>query len=736
MKKKELLAPVGNKESLYQAIHNGADAVYLAGKNYGARSYADNFTEEELIDAIKTCHLYGVKIYVTVNTIVFDDEKNDFIKYIEFLYKNNVDAVIMQDIGMISLVRTLYPDLEIHASTQMHNYNSEGIKVLERLGVKRVVFAREMSLDEIKKIDTSLEKEVFVHGALCVCYSGCCLFSAMKSNRSGNRGECIASCRLKYKLLKNGKYVSTDGNYLLSTKELNTIDKLDELIDTDVFSFKIEGRMKSPEYVGFITRLYREKIDSNIKTNIDDATLTKMKSLFNREYTNGYLFGEFGRKLMNIKSPNHLGSPLGEIIYLDKYKIKIKLFEDLNQEDALRFVSENKGMIVNKLYNEKDLLVNRVEKGRIAVVDNKVGLKEKGLVNKTIDKLLLDDIRMVNEKRIPIFIKVDAKLDDKLKLTIWDSDGNVVSEYGENVSGSINRPVSESDIEKQINRLGNTPFVCSKIEIDSDDDIFIPNKELNSIRRNCVEKLITLRENIKPGLKNKRLILNEVNVEKEKNNLNVLANNLEQLKACIDMNVDNIYLTDYELYKEYKGSNIYYVLPRIMKSYPEYKNENLLVRELGSLKYSDSNNIVSDYTLNASNSDSVKLISSFGVDRVCYSVEVKNHSLQKSSYNTEMLVYGRVELMIMKYCPINMLINSDNNKCGLCKKNDNYSLEDELGNVYPLRHNNCVTTIYDSNNINLINKIDEIKNKVNNIRINLFDEDYNKTVELIRLFRG
>ena len=244
--KKELLSPVGNRESLYQAIHNGCDAVYLGGKKFGARMFADNFAPEDLQQAIRYCHLYGVKIYITVNTIIFDSEIEDFLGYIEFLYVNGVDAVIMQDIGMISLVHKKFPLLEIHASTQTHNHNSEGIKLLKDLGVKRVVLARELSLDEIKNIDVDIEKEVFIHGALCVCYSGCCLFSAMNTNRSGNRGECIASCRLPYELYKNDEKIKTDGNYLLSMKELNTSKYLKDILDSDIISLKIEGRMKSP----------------------------------------------------------------------------------------------------------------------------------------------------------------------------------------------------------------------------------------------------------------------------------------------------------------------------------------------------------------------------------------------------------------------------------------------------------------------------------------------------------
>ena len=266
---KELLSPAGNIECLKAAINNGADACYLGGKSFGARAFAGNFTNEELKEAVEYAHLYGVKIYITVNTIIYNNEVNDFIEYIKYLYQIGVDALIMQDIGMISLVRQTFPNFEIHASTQLHNHNNEGIKALKDLGVTKVVLDREMTLEQIENINVDIEKEVFIHGALCNSYSGCCLFSYMNGGRSGNRGECTQPCRLPYKLIKNGKYISNEDKYLLSTRELNTIHNFDKLMNSDITCFKIEGRMKSPSYVGYITRIYRKLIDNYQKNNKD-----------------------------------------------------------------------------------------------------------------------------------------------------------------------------------------------------------------------------------------------------------------------------------------------------------------------------------------------------------------------------------------------------------------------------------------------------------------------------------
>ena len=737
MKKVELLSPVGNKESLYQAVSNGADAVYLGGKKFGARGFADNFSNDELIDAIKYCHLYGVKIYVTVNTIIFDNEVEDFLNYIEFLYNQNVDAVIMQDLGMIKRVRELYPSLEIHASTQMHNHNNEGIKLLESLGIKRVVFARELSLEEINNINTNMEKEVFIHGALCVGYSGCCLFSAMTTSRSGNRGECVASCRLPYQLLKNNKKIDLKNKYLLSTKELNTINNIPKLIESGINSLKIEGRMKSPEYVGFITKLYRNAIDSyysNKEFVLSNELFNKMKLLFNREFTKGYLFNDYGINLMNIKTPNHQGLEIGNIIEVNKNKIKIHLKEDLNQEDGIRFVIENKGMIVNKLYNEKGLLVNTIKKGNIAIIDNKVGIKLEQPINKTIDKLLIDGLSKYEEKKIPIFVKVKANLNKNLEIEISDGN-NLVKQVGVEIQSSINRPTTYEDIKKQISKLGNTPFVIEKLEIYVDENVFISIKDLNEIRRTAILKLIDIRENKKIKNISNPLVLPNRKIKKEKFNINALVRNKKQLEACLKNNIDNIYITDYSLYKEYKRDNIYYVLPRVITNYKDFNNDNLLIRELGSInKYKDSNNLIGDYTLNINNVHSLELLNNLNLNRICVSPEINIDNIKSNDFNSEIIVYGRIELMITKYCMLNMILNNDNKKCGLCKENE-YSIKDEKGRIYPVRHENCLTVIYDFKNIDLSSELYKIRKKFNNIRLDFLDENYDEVDNIIKRYK-
>ena len=344
--KKELLSPAGDMESLLEAIHNGADAVYLAMKSFGARKFAKNFSKEEIIEAIKLCHLYGVRIYVTMNTLVKESEVEVFLEQVKYLHINGVDAIIMQDFGMISLVRKMYPNLEIHASTQANNSSLDTIKMFYEMGVKRVVVSRELTLEEIKQINFPIEIETFIHGALCICYSGNCLMSSMIGTRSGNRGECAGSCRLKYALKDNDK--TSPYEYLLSTKELNTSTKFSSLLNSNITSLKIEGRMKSAEYVGFITKFYRNIID-NKNINLKEET-EKLKVLFNRKFTEGNLFKT--DDLMNTKSPNHIGIEIGKVLEVTNKYIKIKLTKELNQEDGIRFNESNSGMIVNFLYDK------------------------------------------------------------------------------------------------------------------------------------------------------------------------------------------------------------------------------------------------------------------------------------------------------------------------------------------------------------------------------------------------
>ena len=731
----ELLSPVGNMKTLYQAIHNGADAVYLGGKNFGARKYSDNFTNEELKEAIRYAHLFNVKVYVTANTIIYENEVKDFLEYIFFLHKINVDAVIMQDIGMIKIVKEKFPNLEVHASTQCHNHNDEGLKLLKSLGVTRVVLDREMSLSEIKELKTDIEKEVFIHGALCVSYSGCCLFSSLNGGRSGNRGECAQCCRLQYELIENDKKVDTMGNYLLSTKELNTLYNLKDILDTDIVSLKIEGRMKSPEYVGYVTRLYRKLIDNYY--NKEEMIITKeeeenLKLLFNREFTSGYLFEN--DNIMNIKTPNHLGLEIGKVIRVTKDKIYIKLTRDLNQEDGIRFKNKNKGMIVNMLYNEGWLLTNNIPKGFVAVLDNKLGIEDGDTVLKTTDKKLIESLNNYEEKKIDIDINVLVS-DNNLVITINDIDNNVVETITP-VEEAKKVPTDSDNIKNSLSKLGDTIYNLREFNINYNQDVFIPISKLNEIRRNMLLSLDEKRIN----KNNRKLIFNPVGdkvkskeMEKEYK-INILVRNEEQLLACIENEVDTIYTSDKELYNKYKEkTNIFYKTKRVSKDFINIKNGNILATELGSInKYSKNNTINTDYTLNVVNTKTIELLNKLNVNTICLSPELSYEQVKdimKNKYNVELFVYGKIELMIMKYCPLKINLNN----CSVCKNNKNkYYLSDKDNNKYRILNNSCITSIMHYKNTDLIDDINKYKElNIYNYRIDLLDETKKEIEKII-----
>lgn len=717
---KELLSPAGNIECLKAAINNGADACYLGGKSFGARAFAGNFTNEELKEATQYAHLYGVKIYITVNTIIYNNEVEEFIEYIKYLYQIGVDALIMQDIGMISLVRQTFPNFEIHASTQLHNHNNEGIKLLKELGVTKVVLDREMTLEEIENINVDIEKEVFIHGALCNSYSGCCLFSYMNGGRSGNRGECTQPCRLPYKLIKNGKYISNEDKYLLSTKELNTINNFDKLMNSDITCFKIEGRMKSPSYVGYVTKLYRSLID-NYNNKITTKEEDNLKILFNRSFTSGYLFKD---KVMNINTSNHLGLEIGKVLDINKNKIKIKLDKDLYQEDGIRFKNSNKGMIANYIYNENNLLINKASKGDIIYLDNKINQKDKDILVKTSSNYLDKEITSTSIKKIPVDIEVTLE-NNYLTIILKDNNNNIVQDKIK-VDTPIKRSTTSEEIKEKLTKLGNTPFICNNINININKDIFANMKDLNNIRRELCNKLIKERTSIK-----RDIIINKYNLNYQKDtNYNIevslLARNKDQVQAALDMNIDRIYV-DSGLYQEYKDNNkVYLRLPRVVNNY-NYDSNNILATELGAINKYKNTNLISDYYLNVVNNYSIKYLLDKGVKRVTLSPEINYNYLDDYILDkVEIIIYGTIENMLTKSCPIKEL-----NICP-CKEEDIYYLEDINKNRYRVLHNNCLTHIMHHKKINYLDNINYYKNLgIRSYRLELLDETYNEVVELI-----
>ena len=687
MIKHELLAPAGNMECLKQAIFSGADAVYVGCKKFGARKFAGNFTNDEIIEAIKLCHLYGVKIYATMNTLVKNDEVDSFLNQVEFLHKNGIDAILIQDFGMLCLVLEKYPNLEVHASTQANTSSKETAELFYKLGVKRVVFSREMSLEEINSIDVPIEKVVFVHGALCICYSGCCLMSSQIGHRSGNLGECAGSCRLPYTLKHNGKILANN-KYLLSTKELNTSTNFKELLESNILCFKIEGRMKSPEYVGFITRFYRNLIDNYEQTNIKEAN-SELKTIFNRGFTTGHLFNCTEEELMNTKSPNHIGLQIGKVIEVTKDKIKIKLDKPLNQQDGIRFLNSNKGLIVNYLYNKNKKLVNTATD--ICYIDNKIGLTENDIVCKTIDYNLNKSLKELPSRKIPVTITVEAHISKNLSIELIDDQNNKISLQGNIVEKARTEAITQERIKQQVSKLGNTPFECQNVHLKCDEEIFISIKELNDIRRSAVEKLIKKRKNCKVKFESKNVEFKKLQTEKMSPGIVAIVKTEEQLLTCLSNNIERIYTEVKPLYEKYKcKQTVFYKSKRCQLELKDNVYNSSLVSDY--FDFSKYEELSGDYGLNVYNIYTAYYLHKLGIQAVTLSVELSQLEIEqfirlyestfKEKSTFQMLCYGTVENMIIKGNILN--INKDD---------FDYRLTDIKSRVFPIFYDGVLTHV-------------------------------------------
>jgi putative protease len=484
----EILAPAGSYDALIAAVENGADAVYLGGKQFSARASADNFGDLELENAVEYAHLRNVRIYVTVNILIDNSEIKDVMEYIKKLYNLGVDGIIVQDLGLLSLIRKLLPHMRLHASTQMTVHNLEGVKFLEGLGVKRVVISRELSLTEINSIakQTSLELEVFGHGALCVSYSGQCLMSSLIGTRSGNRGRCAQPCRMAYALVdKSGNEVESKkiGAHLLSPKDLNTLELLPEICSSGIASLKLEGRMKRPEYVATVVQIYRQVLD-RLKTNPENFCVSqeehqKLAQIFNRDFTSGYLKGNPSRDLMSYKRPNNRGIRLGRIErIIDQGRLaEIKLDERLRIGDGVEiWVTKGgrQGYYVNEI-SRNGVQIDEAEKGDIVSV-NIIGKPKVGdRVFKTHDITLIEKAQqsyLKPVKNIPIDLNFQAKEGSPFTLEGLDDEGNSVlytSTYI--VARAKKHPATNETVLQQLSRLGGTGYKIGKVLLDIEEAI-------------------------------------------------------------------------------------------------------------------------------------------------------------------------------------------------------------------------------------------------------------------------
>ena len=578
MNKVELLAPAGDFSCLKAAIEAGCDAVYIGGKLFGARAFSSNFTDDEIIKAINYAHLFGVKVYVTTNTLIYDKEVERFLEYISFLHKNNVDAVIIQDLGMLDLVRQTFPNLEVHASTQMHIHNLDGASFMKKLGVKRVVLARETSISKIKEIKekTNIDIEIFIHGALCVSYSGQCLMSSLIGNRSGNRGTCAGSCRQSYSIVDENNNIILNNKYPLSMKDLCSLENLKTLLDIGVTSLKIEGRMKSSSYVYTVVKLYRLAIDSYYKNNniyIDEKELYNLKKIFNREFTKGFLFDEENNKVINMKRPNHQGVEIGKVINYKNNVATIKLNDEININDGLRIVGKKDiGVNVNNFYiNSK--LVKTAKKGDIITikVNDKVEKDDKVLL--TLDSKLNEEINNIissNQRKVLVKAKFIAKEDKQITFELTDFINKVVVISENKVTKALNKPITKEEIKEKLNKIKDTVYKYESLDIEIDDNIFIPLNIINDLKRKAFEEL-----------NNKRLYkIPYKRCEYKRNVKSYPKEKLLNILILKDEDIDSLKKKYDYIYSSNNIDNTILLLPRVIDKYKENYNKDGLVGDI------------------------------------------------------------------------------------------------------------------------------------------------------------
>jgi len=742
----ELLAPVGSSEALVAAVESGADAVYLAGKMFGARASAPNFSDEELAEAVKLAHLRSVLVYVTVNTLVDNSEIAAFANYLRHLYQIGVDAIIVQDVGAIKIAKQVIPDMHIHASTQMTVHNLEGVQLLTDLGFARVVLSRELSLTEIAHIcqNTDTEIEVFIHGALCISYSGQCLMSSMIGGRSGNRGRCAQPCRLPYTLVDEaGNNVIDEGEageYLLSPRDLNTLEIMPELIRAGVTSFKIEGRMKRPEYVAVAVDTYRRAIDACIADENNYVVAEKeqkdLAQIFNRDFTTAYLERNNGRNMMSDRRPNNRGVRIGRVsdYQYQERMATIKLDEPLHINDIVEFWVKVGGRVsttITEMMVDGQSVTVALAGAEVTIGVQPVRMNDR--VFKVFDAGLMERARSFFSeptavRRVAVDITVKVSEGRPLVINIQDAEGFCGSAATTFLAErAIKRPLTIETIAKQIDRLGSTIFSLNHLECTIDGEVMVPVSEMNDARRRAVEELerARLAAYDRSPLPSKRYKVGDfIAADKQKQplvvpELTVNVDNIDKLKVCIASGADIImfggesfkhqvitpdhYRQAVALVRE-SGKKIILNTPRIAKQWQinEVKTELNLFQELQPDGVSISNLGVlqvakqlvnvplhGDYPLNIYNDLAVQFFAEQGLTSVTLSPELNCSQITEMNHDgkvaLECLVHGYLTLMVSEYCMIGSYLGGlHTGKCKQACLRGEYRLNDRKNEHFPV----------------------------------------------------
>ncbi|MBQ9984470.1 MAG: U32 family peptidase [Lachnospiraceae bacterium] len=736
--KPEILAPAGSMEAMKAAVHAGANAVYLGGNRFGARAYANNFDETALVEAIEYCHLYGVKVYLTINTLFRNEEISELFDYLCPLYVAGLDAVIVQDFGVMRCIHLWFPDLPIHASTQMTITTPYAYKLLKNYGVTRIVPARELSMDEIKDLKRGSdvpEIEVFVQGALCYCYSGQCLMSSVLGGRSGNRGRCAQTCRLPYALLdEQGNSISTKGDYLLSPKDLCGLDAIPDLIAAGVDSFKIEGRMKRPEYVAVCVRAYRKMVDAWYEGTFSDALVQhykkEMAQVFNRGgFTKGYYYQKNGKDMMSIKHPGDIGVCIGKIVSIQKNRISIALKESVSKGDILIPDGEKDNVTLTSNVDGNE--------GAVVVLNApKTGKLHKGqMVYRTWRATLMQELSeyVTTQKMIPIKGRLFLHTGEQAKLSLKVSLNEMCYEIcccGETVLPASNKPLTIETVEDKIGKLGNTRYYFDELEFDISEDAFYPLKALKDLRRRA---LLELEQRILSSCRRalvEKQPVPEIDTTQSESyaEKTVMVSTAEQYDVvkqfgCFDkIYLDVQYFSDawlWDAIESDKNRALGIVLPPILRKSYLKQIEDMITKlqekeiqvamvvrnvdELSMLRqFGYLGRVIADYSLYTMNDQSREFIRDLFENAVItLPVELNEQQLKKLKRvcdNSEMEVYGYQQLMVSGQC-----LQNTTNVCN--RKGSRFVMQDRyLKNFfifsickycYNLIYNGIPTVLYD-----------------------------------------
>ena len=766
----ELLSPAGNFTSLRAAIQNGANAVYLGTESFSARASAENFNLDNLEEAIDYAHLRNAKVHLALNTLIKNDELDEALFIASKAYEFGIDAIIVQDLGLASFLIKNLPELPIHASTQLTIHNLQGVNEAEKLGFKRVVLSRELNISEIQNIckNTNIEIECFIHGALCISYSGQCLMSSMIGGRSGNRGKCAQSCRLPYELYENNKKI--DNGYLLSPKDLCGLEFLPDLIDAGVCSFKIEGRLKTTEYVGTVTRIYRKYIDkilNNKEYIIEDKDRFDLLQVFNRgNFSCGHLSDSSNKELIYKYKPNNTGIYIGNVTNFNKNKghISFNVNYPISLGDSISFEKENSLYTISELMKGNTNIQEAFPHDYVTIGRMKGNINSGDKIFKMSSKALNDKVKESISGSELIKNKVTAIInihkEKPISLEVKNDIFKVKIESDIIPVDAINSPITEDRIIKQLSKTGNTPFEFENIKVNLDDGLYITSiSSLNELRRTALAKLE--KEIIsRYKRKTKNLSLPSFNNEEINKDvkisllLNIINKNYDYSKL---QNIDKLYIPlKYFLSKEYNDIvkyltstfNTYIYMPTIIRD--NYKNmfiniiekdlklftiRGFVISNIGDLEliknYLNDYDIISNYTLNVYNNLTDELLINNTISAVTLSPELNKNDVENftSENNTELIVYGNLPVMNSNYCLLGKA-----NKCypdcdKKCTLNNKYFIKDRMGFFFRAIPDNIqtVTTIYNSKTTFL----DTSDLNIDYFRIDILDENIDEINEII-----